>query len=200
LPGSSAIIFIVITTVLIVARLNLARDGYVTLQVMGLSQIDIVKFLRNRLFLCIILWVCTISFFCDDFCATLLYIIGYIITSDTSSYQIIMTQIQIIIAVVVVIVLLLIMGGVIWYFELLGGVAGYIAKAGWDSPGSDILPWNDPSNMGMSLEQCRSRCDAMPNCKGFSYDPAQGDGYCSNKSSIRQTLKAWPGTLYVKAT
>lgn len=68
-----------------------------------------------------------------------------------------------------------------------------------DSTGSDIIPWHDPSNFGMTIDKCKARCLADPRCKGFGWDPAQGN-YCSNKHYISPTLNAWTqtGILYVR--
>ena len=44
-----------------------------------------------------------------------------------------------------------------------------------DSTGSDIIPWHDSSNFGMTIDKCKARCLADPRCKGFGWDPAQGN-------------------------
>jgi hypothetical protein len=61
---------------------------------------------------------------------------------------------------------------------------------GLDSPGNDIIRWNEPRNFGWSAAACKERCAKDPRCKGVGWDPNQKN-YCTMKSKINFPLKRW---------
>jgi hypothetical protein len=64
-----------------------------------------------------------------------------------------------------------------------------------DSPGNDILRWNNPRNFGWSQRLCQLRCAANAQCAGVGYDPMQQldnvFGYCTMKHAVKRSLSNW---------
>lgn len=73
-----------------------------------------------------------------------------------------------------------------------------------DSPGSDLLKWNDKRNFGWSQRLCQYRCAANDQCAVAGFDVLQIQhnlyGYCTMKSKVSLPLKSWTpsGVLLIK--
>lgn len=68
-----------------------------------------------------------------------------------------------------------------------------------DSPNHNIGNWSAENNFGVTLDECKARCESDSKCKGFGFNPKHKRGsYCVMKHKIVNKLKPWNGDFYVK--